>query len=45
VLSYDGALNVSVTADRDACPDAATFARGIEHGFAALHASWTPALT
>jgi diacylglycerol O-acyltransferase len=45
VLSYDGALNVSVTADRDACPDAATFARGIEHGFAAMHASWTPALT
>ncbi|MGH9085706.1 MAG: wax ester/triacylglycerol synthase family O-acyltransferase [Acidimicrobiales bacterium] len=45
VLSYDGALNVSVTADRDACPDAITFARGVEGGFAALHASWTPALT
>jgi WS/DGAT/MGAT family acyltransferase len=45
VLSYDGALNVSVTADRHACPDAATFARGIDRGFAALHASWTPAIT
>jgi WS/DGAT/MGAT family acyltransferase len=44
VLSYDGALNLCVTADRTACPDARLFAAGIEHGFAALHASWEPAL-
>jgi WS/DGAT/MGAT family acyltransferase len=45
VLSYDGALNLCVTADREACPDAGIFAAGIEHGFAALHASWEPALS
>lgn len=45
VLSYDGALNLCVTADPAACPDASIFAAGIEHGFAALHASWEPALT
>jgi WS/DGAT/MGAT family acyltransferase len=44
VLSYDGALNLCVTADPAACPDARIFATGIEHGFAALHASWEPAL-
>lgn len=45
VLSYDGGLNLCVTADRAACPDARIFAAGIEHGFAALHASWEPVLT
>jgi hypothetical protein len=45
VLSYDGALNLCVTADPAACPDAQVFATGVEHGFAALRASWEPALT
>jgi WS/DGAT/MGAT family acyltransferase len=45
VLSYDGALNLCVTSDREACPDAGVFVAGVEHGFAALHASWEPALT
>ena len=45
VLSYDGALNLCVTADRRSCPDARVFAAGIEHGFAALHAAWAPALS
>jgi WS/DGAT/MGAT family acyltransferase len=44
VLSYDGALNLCVTADRRACPDSGVFAAGLAHGFAALHASWEPAL-
>jgi diacylglycerol O-acyltransferase len=44
VLSYDGGLNLCVTADRRSCPDAQVFAAGIEHGFAALHAAWAPAL-
>ena len=45
VLSYDGALNLCVTADHTSCPDAEVFAAGIERGFAKLHASWEPALT
>jgi diacylglycerol O-acyltransferase len=44
VLSYDGALNLCVTADRKACPDARVFADGIAHGFERLHASWAPVL-
>jgi diacylglycerol O-acyltransferase len=44
VLSYDGALNLCVTADHTACPDAGIFAAGVAHGFAALHASWEPAI-
>jgi len=29
VLSYDGQLNLTATADRDACPDVEVFAQGV----------------
>jgi WS/DGAT/MGAT family acyltransferase len=35
-LSYNGALNLGVTADADACPDAEAFVAGIERSFAQL---------
>lgn len=37
-LSYAGQLNVTVVADRDACPDVAVFADGIRAGLAELEA-------
>jgi diacylglycerol O-acyltransferase len=36
LLSYDGQLNLSVTADRDACPDVEVFSQGVADGFAQL---------
>ncbi|MCD9624504.1 wax ester/triacylglycerol synthase family O-acyltransferase [Rhabdothermincola salaria] len=36
ILSYDGQLDVGVTVDPDACPDAAVLVDGIEAAFAAL---------
>jgi hypothetical protein len=36
VLSYDGALTVTLTADDVACPDVDVFAAGIEQAFAQL---------
>jgi WS/DGAT/MGAT family acyltransferase len=45
VLSYDGALNLCVTADRTACADAEVFAGGLRRGFESLHAHWTPVVT
>jgi hypothetical protein len=39
ILSYNGALEVGVTADADACPDVEVLARGIADGFAALGAA------
>ena len=44
LLSYDGQLNVSVTADREACPDSDIFTAGLEHAFAALGTGWTSAI-
>jgi hypothetical protein len=44
ILSYDGALNVSVTADGAAFPDLETVRAGIEDGFAAVGAAWRPRL-
>lgn len=44
VVSYDGALNLGVTSDRDACPDAEVFTAGLERAFDELGASWKPAL-
>jgi hypothetical protein len=38
-LSYNGALNLGVTADADACPDVESFVSGIERSFAQLGAS------
>jgi diacylglycerol O-acyltransferase / wax synthase len=37
-LSYNGALNLGVTADSDACPDVDSFVSGIERSFAQLEA-------
>jgi len=39
ILSYNGALNIGVTADADACPDVEVFANGIADGLAQLGAS------
>lgn len=36
ILSYDGALNLSITADAETCPDADVLARGIEASIAEL---------
>jgi WS/DGAT/MGAT family acyltransferase len=36
VLSYDGELNFAVAADRDRCPDVATFTRGVHDTLDAL---------
>lgn len=36
LLSYDGQLNLCVTADRDACPDAHVFTDGVVEGFTRL---------
>jgi hypothetical protein len=36
ILSYDGQLNFSITADADACPDADVLASGIEIELAEL---------
>jgi hypothetical protein len=44
ILSYDGALNVSVTADGAAFPDLDIVRRGIEDGFIAVGARWRPLL-
>ena len=44
VLSYDGTLTVSVTADPTSCPDAATFTDGFERALDALGARVTSAL-
>ena len=44
ILSYNGALNLCVTSDRETCPDAHEFVDGLERAFAGLGASWTPAL-
>jgi WS/DGAT/MGAT family acyltransferase len=44
ILSYDGALNVSITADGAAFPDLDTVRLGIEEGFAAVGATWRPRL-
>ena len=44
VLSYDGALNLCVTSDRHACPDAGVFAGGMDKGFTELRTRWAPAL-
>lgn len=41
VLSYDGALNLCITSDPDACPDVDEFRRGIEDTFRSLHATWS----
>jgi hypothetical protein len=43
ILSYDGALNVSITADATHVPDLDVLRAGIEEGFAALGAAWEPA--
>jgi len=32
VLSYAGQLNLTATADRDACPDVEVFAEGVRSG-------------
>jgi hypothetical protein len=42
ILSYDGALNVSVTADATHVPDLDVLREGIEDGFAAVGATWRP---
>lgn len=34
ILSYNGALNIGLTADADACPDVDVLAQGIERGLA-----------
>lgn len=39
ILSYDGALNVSLTADPEAVPDLEVLRTGIEDGFAAVGAT------
>ena len=44
VLSYNGALNLGVTSDRDTCPDADVFVHGVEHTFDTLGAHWSPVL-
>jgi WS/DGAT/MGAT family acyltransferase len=44
ILSYDGALNVSVTADGDVFPDLDVVRSGIEDGFVAVGAAWRPRL-
>ena len=36
VLSHDGALTLGVMSDRDTCPDAEVFVRGVEHTFNTL---------
>ena len=38
ILSYDGALNLGVTSDRDTCPDADLFVHGVERAFDILGA-------
>jgi hypothetical protein len=42
ILSYDGALTVSLTADADACPDLDVLAAGIGRGFRELGAEGRP---
>jgi hypothetical protein len=37
-LSYNGALNLGVTADSDACPDVDSFVSGVEQSFIELGA-------
>jgi hypothetical protein len=37
-LSYNGALNLGVTADSDACPHAESFVAGVERSFVQLGA-------
>ena len=39
ILSYNGALNIAISADADACPDVEVLAQGIADGFAALGAA------
>lgn len=39
ILSYNGALNIGLTADADACADVDVLAEGIEHGLAELGAT------
>lgn len=43
ILSYDGALNISITADEGHVPDLDVLRTGIEEGFAAVDATGTPA--
>lgn len=43
ILSYDGALNISVTADATHVPDLEVLRNGIEEGFAAVGATARPA--
>lgn len=42
VLSYDGALNLGISSDRQACPDVDVFVRGVEEALRDLHVTWTP---
>lgn len=42
ILSYDGRLNVSLTADAEQVPDLEVLRRGIADGFAAVGAAWRP---
>jgi WS/DGAT/MGAT family acyltransferase len=39
ILSYNGSLDIGITADADACPDVEVLAQGIAEGFAALGAT------
>jgi diacylglycerol O-acyltransferase len=41
VLSYDGSLNLGITVDPVACPDAHAFVDGVEASLADLEAAWT----
>jgi diacylglycerol O-acyltransferase len=43
VLSYDGALTVTLTADTGVCPDVDTFATGIAHALGQLGVTTAPA--
>ena len=42
ILSYDGMLNVSVTADGESFPDVDVLRDGIRDGFTAVGAAWRP---
>lgn len=42
ILSYDGRLNISLTADADQVPDLDVLRAGIEDGLAAVSAAWRP---
>ena len=44
ILSYDGALNLGVTSDRDTCPDADVFVHGVQRAFDTLGAHWASVL-